>query len=234
MANLPQSFGENTVNPSSQIAKILPAVQNIPSLPPIIIHTHPEITVNYANVRKLVPELLFPTDGSKANYDMVLNIGLAPGRSFYTLETLGHRDGYDRKDEDGKTLMGDTFWQREYNAPERLHTSFNTEDVWRRWKSGLMDVDLRPSHNAGHYLCDFIYYACMLEYWRRNPNGRRPCMFLHVPNGLEDEDIERGRDVAQGLINALVASEMAEDGRKRVEDVMEETDWDRTADDECS
>lgn len=165
---------------------------------------------------------------------MVLNIGLAPGRSFYTLETLGHRDGYDRKDEDGKTLMGDTFWQREYNAPERLHTSFNTEDVWRRWKSGLMDVDLRPSHNAGHYLCDFIYYACMLEYWRRNPNGRRPCMFLHVPNGLEDEDIERGRDVAQGLINALVASEMAEDGRKRVEDVMEETDWDRTADDECS
>lgn len=185
-------------------------------------------------MRKLVPELLFPTDGSKANYDMVLNIGLAPGRSFYTLETLGHRDGYDRKDEDGKTLMGDTFWQREYNAPERLHTSFNTEDVWRRWKSGLMDVDLRPSHNAGHYLCDFIYYACMLEYWRRNPNGRRPCMFLHVPNGLEDEDIERGRDVAQGLINALVASEMAEDGRKRVEDVMEETDWDRTADDECS
>lgn len=74
----------------------------------------------------------------------------------------------------------------------------------------------------------------MLEYWRRNPNGQRPCMFLHVPNGLKDEDIERGRDVAQGLINALIASEMAGDGSKRVEGVMEETDWDRTADDECS
>ena len=234
MADLPQSFGKNTINPSCQIANILPTKHNIPGLPPITIHTHPEITVIYAHVRKVIPELLFPKDGLKPNYDIVLNIGLAPGRTFYTLESLGHRDGYDRKDEDGKTLTGDTFWQREYNAPERLHTSFDTEDVWRRWKSGLMNADLRPSHNAGHYLCDFTYYASMLEYWRRDPKGQRPCMFLHVPNGLEDEDIRRGRDVALGLITALVASEMAENGSKRAEDFIEETEWDRAADDQCS
>ena len=168
------------------------------------------------------------------NYDIVLNIGLAPGRNFYTLETRAHRDGYNKRDEDGKTLEGDTFWRIELRAPERLHTSFDAEDVWRRWKSGLMNVDLRPSNNAGHYLCDFIYYASMLEYWRREPRGQRPCMFLHVPSGLEEEDIRRGREAALGLITALVASEMAGDRSKRVQDVMEETEWDRAADDECS
>lgn len=184
-------------------------------------------------MRKTIPELLFP-NGAKPKYDIVLNIGLAPGRNFYTLETLAHRDGYNKKDEDGITLERDDFWHREYKAPERLHTSFNAEDVWRRWKSGLMNIDLRPSNNAGHYLCDFTYYASMLEYWRRDPKGPRPCMFLHVPSGLEEEDIERGRDVALGLISALVASEMAEDRSKRVEDFIQETDWDRAADDECS
>ena len=231
LANLPQPFGENTINPSYRILTILPPKQNIPGLPPIVIHSQPEpITVSYAYVRKIIPELLFPTDGIKPNYDIVLNIGLAPGRKFYTLETQAHRDGYNKKDEDGKTLEGDTFWQREYNAPERLHTSFNTEDVWRRWKSKLMNVDLRPSNNAGHYLCDFTYYACMLEYWRRGPKRQRPCMFLHVPSGQDEEDIRRGRDVALGLITALVASEMVEDRSQRVE---EETDWDRAADDVC-
>ena len=97
-----------------------------------------------------------------------------------------------------------------------------------------MNMDLRPSNNAGHYLCDFIYYASMLEYWRREPRGQRPCMFLHVPSGLEEEDIRRGREAALGLITALVASEMAGDRSKRVQDVMEETEWDRAADDECS
>ena len=97
-----------------------------------------------------------------------------------------------------------------------------------------MNEDLRPSNNAGHYLCDFTYYACVFEYWRREPRGQRPCMFLHVPSGLEEEDIERGREVALGLIIALVASEMAGDRRKRVEDVVEEKEWDHAADDECT
>ena len=234
-ANSPQSFGENTSNPSYQITRSLPASFNNPGLPPIILHTHPEpITVSYAYVRKIVPELLFSKDDLKPKYDIVLNIGLAPGRKFYTLETLAHRDGYDKEDEDGKTLEGDTFWQREYKAPERLHTSFMTEDVWRHWKSGLVSVDLRPSNNAGHYLCDFIYYACMLEYWRREPMGQRPCMFLHVPSGLEEEDIQRGRNVALGLIAAIVASELAGSHSRRVEQVTEENDWDRHADNECS
>ena len=213
---------------------MLPAKQNVSGLPPIIVHAHPEpLPVIYASVRKIVPGLLFPENSLKPKYDIVLNIGLAPGRKFYTLETLAHRDGYNGKDEDGKTLEGDKSWQSEYNAPEKLCTSFNTEDVWRRWKSGLTDVDLRPSNDAGHYLCDFTYYACMLEYWRREPKGRRPCMFLHVPSGLEEENIGRGRAVALGLITALVASETSKAKSKEVGGPREENDWDWAADDDC-
>lgn len=59
-------------------------------------------------------------------------------------------------------------------------------------------------------------------------------MFLHVPSGLEEDDIRRGREVALGLIIALVGSVAAGHKRKRFEDVMEEKEWDRAADDECS
>lgn len=147
------------------------------------------------------------TAESSAKYDLILNIGLAAPRSYYTLETRAHRDGYDQPDVDGATLKNDTFWRDKYNAPEILRPTFDTTDVWRRWKSELMDEDLRPSNDAGHYLCDFTYYASMLEYWRRDPEGRRPCMFVHVPGGNEEKDLERGRQVTLGLIVALVQSE---------------------------
>ena len=72
---------------------------------------------------------------------------------------------------------------------------------------GMYGEDVRPSNNAGRYLCDFTYYASMLEYWRRDANGTRPCMFLHVPGGWKEKDILRGREVALGLIAACVASQ---------------------------
>ena len=74
---------------------------------------------------------------AKPLYDIVLHIGMATGCNYYTLETLAHRDGYTRKDVDGVTMEGDILWHKEYNAPEMLHTSFNTDDVWRRWKGTL-------------------------------------------------------------------------------------------------
>ena len=132
---------------------------------------------------------------------------MAPGRKFYTLETCAHRDGYNKPDVDGKTLQSDTYWKDTYGAPEILYTGFDTEDVWRRWKSALISEDIRPSSNAGHYLCDFTYYAGMLEYWRRDSNQMRPCMFLHVPGGCDEEDVIKGREVALGLIAACVGSE---------------------------
>ena len=49
----------------------------------------------------------------------------------------------------------------------------------------------------------------MVEYWRRDPDGVRPCMFLHVPGDTDPESLDTGRRVALGLIGALVSSETA-------------------------
>lgn len=133
-----------------------------------------------------------------------MHIGLADKRDFYTLETRAHREDYKRKDTNDEDMAGDTFWKDEYHSPEVLATSFDTEDVLKHWRAGLQDEDLRSSDDPGRYLCDFIYYTSMVEYYRHSvTKGPRPVMFLHVPTGYEEEDVNRGRKVALGLIEAL-------------------------------
>ena len=70
-------------------------------------------------------------------YDVVLFIGMAAGRNYYTLEAVAHRDGHLLPDNDIKNMQGDTFW-KDLGGPGLLKTTFDTDDVWRRWKSELM------------------------------------------------------------------------------------------------
>lgn len=155
-----QPFGDNRTNPSYLIASSLPTKHRVANLPLMKIHAHPEpITVAYKNIRETIPKLLFPepsedasaqqsnhphakaktkSQASKPNFDLVLHIGMAPGRKFYTLETCAHREGYNRPDVDDETLTEDVFWKQTYDAPKTLHPDFDTDDVWRRWKSALV------------------------------------------------------------------------------------------------
>ncbi|KAI4164947.1 MAG: hypothetical protein LQ342_001580 [Letrouitia transgressa] len=194
------------------------------------------VPVHYEAVRELVPKLLFPDGSTgnipivpqnntstsplprrnpttitgkpidKPRYDIVLHIGMAPGRKYFTLEKRAHRNGYNAKDEDGDSLEYDTWFRDEFNAPELLTPGFDTDDLWRRWKSELLQEDVRPSNDAGRFLCEFLYYTSLVEYWRRDPSLRRPVMFLHVPGRIEDIDIATGRKVTMGLIGAMVES----------------------------
>lgn len=231
------------MNPSYLIARSLPANLFLPRIPPIQIHPHPApLRVSYRTVRDLVPSLLFspktpplpeanehlphrnqdaglggiPRQEDVPNFDIVIFIGLAPGRSFFTLEAQAHRDGYKSPDVDGRDMKDDSYWSDKYGAPEIIETGFDVADVWRRWKSGLMDEDVRPSDDAGHFLCDFIYYTGLCEYWRRDSangvdakGGHRPVVFLHVPPGHDEEGVRRGTRAARGLIIALTESLMA-------------------------
>lgn len=70
----------------------------------------------------------------------------------------------------------------------------------------IQEEDLRPSYDAGHFLCDFIYYTGLVEYWKQNPRGDRPVTFLHVPGDYTEEALQRGVKVASGLIVSLVQS----------------------------
>ena len=78
------------------------------------------------------------------NYDVVLFIGMAGIRRFYTLETQAHRDGYLFPDVDGETMENDAVWTK-WNAPAVLQTGFDTDDVCRRCKAGMLVVFLLPS-----------------------------------------------------------------------------------------
>lgn len=145
-----QAFFNLVTNPSYLIASSLPAAHEASRLPLIRIHVHPEpVKVSYSYVRETIPQLLFSSSSSKEAsqkeyggdeqplYDIILHIGVASGRDYYTLETLAHRDKYTKKDVDGETMEYDRLWQDKLKAPEILQPSFDVEDVWRRWKAGL-------------------------------------------------------------------------------------------------
>ncbi|KAL8784601.1 MAG: hypothetical protein Q9213_003856 [Squamulea squamosa] len=231
-----EPFGNNGINPSHLIANSLPFSFTADDLPNIKIIRASPIPVRYRTVRDVIPRLLFPqpeqkvaptrsyppsistlpfedalvinptAEDDKPRFDFILHIGMAAPREYFTMETCAHRDRYLGKDEAGESMERDTLWQDEYRAPEILQPGFDVEDVWRRWRADLEGVDVRPSSDAGRYLCDFIYYTSLVEYWRKDPKGMAPVMFLHVPGGTKDFDIEMGRKVALGLIGAMVSS----------------------------
>lgn len=153
--------------------------------------------------------VLAPSENSQ-RYDLVVHIGLAPGRSYYSIETCAHRDGYVKKDVRGALPEGNTVRHGGQECPAILQPSLDLADIWRRWKDMLQqpEEDVRPSDNAGRYLCEFVFYTSMLEFSNRDPSGARRCMFLHVPSGIKQADLARGTKVVLALIAALVGSEM--------------------------
>lgn len=90
------------------------------------------------------------------------------------------------------------------SASTSLVVSYPPNDRFLQcWKTlAPPDTDIRISHDAGHYLCDFIYYTSLSLAYRAGKD--RNVLFLHVPGASEDVDIERGRNVAMALIKTMV------------------------------
>lgn len=173
---------------------------------------------------------------------MMLHMGTTTDRNFYAIEKRGHRDGYDTQvDMTGISPPSDDgakYWK---GCPDVLDTTLDFEDIWTRWRNALLlgspdapselnGVILRPSENAGHFLCDFLYYSNLAEYWRHQKNkgdndgGRdeledRPVMFMQVPGHVSGDDLKTGRLVTMGLIRALAESWMAQKRKKGVDGV---------------
>ena len=151
--------------------------------------------------------------------DIILHIGLAAGRSFYTLEKGAHGRGYGAiPDVDGHKYPDDDAEKRFPKAifPPALQTGFLTSDVLERWKtnlgpgsssvSGNHKADVRISPDAGNFMCGFIYWNSLAHYFALNENGR-PVAFLHVPDLSDSEEkLAEGKEVAVALIKALVES----------------------------
>ena len=210
------------VNPSYEITRALTNTLNIRTADGIeaqIIGYGAPIRVSYEEVRDLVPVLHETYFGSA---DIVLHLGMASGRHFYTAELYAHRDGYSKsKDLDGKTLPEDDGLVHFGDCPSMMTTSLDYGEILSKWKANLRrlpedspgrSADCRPSEDAGHYLCDYIYYNSLA--WHGRLHGRldggkasdRPIMFLHVPAEIDLVTLEKGRQVTLALIEAMVDS----------------------------
>ncbi|KAK0618083.1 hypothetical protein B0T17DRAFT_459704, partial [Bombardia bombarda] len=198
-----------------------------PLLPPVRLLVHPApIRVNYQTVRALVPQL-WDLDGTqhpdRPKVDYVVHIGMAGREHVYAIERRGHRDGYNMRDVDGELLGDEERRTREgkdwiwADEPEELLTDLDLDDVLSRWKSYTPDhIRLKTSDNAGHYLCDFIYFSSLAHLHKAGL--RRNVVFMHVPADDSLARIEFGKGTVLRLVRSIVESEMARQGRLKAGD----------------
>lgn len=204
---------------ASSLPALIPASSSNPT--PIHVHVHHEpIRVAYNKVVDLVPHLLPPGSRQHPKPDVILHIGLAAGRNFFTLEQGAHGRGYGRiLDVDGERFPDEDAEIRfpSHLFPPVLQTSFDTADALSRWRSNLSSPaphaepppegipDVRLSPDAGNFMCGFIYYNSLAHYFQKG--DERPVAFLHVPDlSSSPEKLDTGREVAVALIKALVES----------------------------
>lgn len=210
------------VNPSFEIARSLP--QLLPrsatdcNAVRVISYASP-IRVAYHEARELIPPLL---ESHHKTVDLVLHIGMASGRQHYSAEQYAHRSNYDsHKDLDGEVPPPEEADEFYGDCPVMMETSLDYEGVLRRWQSSILKTpkgspahgaDCRPSNDAGHYLCDYVFFNSLTWYARQNKryeDGKfpdRPVLFLHVPAESSGDMLEKGRAVAIALIRAMVDS----------------------------
>ncbi|PYI11393.1 peptidase C15, pyroglutamyl peptidase I-like protein [Aspergillus sclerotiicarbonarius CBS 121057] len=232
-------FKSNLVNASYLIASSLPSAFTFSPTPSknsdatprrVSIHVHPSpIPVAYSTVSTTIPAIL--DDYVKAHGrrpDIVLHMGIAGMRKFYSVETKAHRDGYVMSDIKGRAGYedGEKHW-RELDLPLMLKAGPVTEseeisviaspekghliprppddNFLVAWKTFCPpETDARISTDAGRYLCEFIFYTSLAQAYHGGHD--RNVSFLHVPATCLDEDIELGKEVAIALIKALVTS----------------------------
>ncbi|KAL2821010.1 hypothetical protein BDW59DRAFT_150438 [Aspergillus cavernicola] len=236
-------FKSNLVNASYLIASSLPPslslptdVDGTPAARRIAIHVHPSpISVAYSAVRTSIPTIMehyVKTHGRQP--DIVIHMGIAATRNYYSVETKAHRDAYHMPDNLGRAGYedGEKLW-RELDLPPVLKagpsksatgpvvkldlTSPRTNlvphppdnEFLKTWQGLAPSADIRISEDAGRYLCEFIFYASLSLAIQEGRD--RNVAFFHVPSSCRDEDIEAGTGVAVGLIKALVASWVGEE-----------------------
>lgn len=211
-------------------------------LPPVRIVVHPEpVRVTYSAVRNLIPKLWQPDFEGVSKIDYVLHIGMASTKRQWVLEQLGHRDDYKLLDLDEK-LPNQNPSSDDYpfhGIPAQLTTDLDVADIKRRWESYLpvsagaspcqwcrKDADesnltnlqgnltLKTSVDAGHFLCDYIYFNSLANCHRAEE--RKRVLFMHVPAvrpepaDLYRESIDLGREIAIQLLRSLVESELSD------------------------
>jgi len=240
-------FDANPVNASFLIASSLPstiafppAANPTPATAPsrsISVHVHPSpIPVSYSVVRETVPTILKDFTHSHAGRypDIIIHMGIAPSREYYSVETQAHRDLYLLADIDGRSGEddGEKLWRKK-EFPKLLRpgpttTTLSTaiqasttatttlgsvkmvayppnDHFLSNWKSFIP-----PNSNTDVRISDDAgRYLCEFIFYTTMSQllseGRdRNVVFFHVPDSCEDGDVKRGMEAAIALIKTLV------------------------------
>ncbi|KAL4810851.1 hypothetical protein BDV18DRAFT_2811 [Aspergillus unguis] len=239
-------FKSNVVNASFLIASSLPSSLSVPIDRPAVpidghtdnngkparkisIHVHPApVEVTYSAVRTIIPMMMHDyvqTHGRQP--DIVIHMGIAATRGYYSIESKAHRDSYIMPDNLGRAGYedGEKGW-REKKLPHVLYPgrsepgaldlvaapaskttrlSAHPPDALflKTWQGHAPSgADVRISEDAGRYLCEFIFYTSLALALREGRD--RNVAFFHVPSSCKDEDVKTGREVAVALIKTLV------------------------------
>ena len=102
---------------------------------------------------------------------------------------------------------GEHLWRDEYHAPKILRSALPTDVVWKRAQALLRGkqsppVDFRVERDAERHLCGFVYYAGLVERWRRHQD--RNVLFMHTKGETDDDAVAEGVEVATAVIRAAV------------------------------
>ncbi|KDR69339.1 hypothetical protein GALMADRAFT_41112, partial [Galerina marginata CBS 339.88] len=222
---VPLSHSSNTKSSSSSSPSIGAGSGVTPPGPRPIHITTLEIPVVYESVLAVVPGLhhrppSFPADAlpdtvsPETNFDFIFHVGVA-GRGPLRMERQGHKLGYHMKDATGKLAPvvrtgGDTitrptrgFGAGYENFPEEIPTDIDvTRLVQDLKRSGVEQI--YTSMDAGHYLCDFIYYCSLAEVKRSSkPYEKRrstQVLFLHCPPVGQPLGTEEVTDAIQRIV----------------------------------
>ncbi|KAF2731730.1 peptidase C15, pyroglutamyl peptidase I-like protein [Polyplosphaeria fusca] len=209
---------------ASTLPALLPATLSQPT--PIHIHVHHfPLRVAYTSILSLIPKLLPPENPAYPAPTLILHIGLAAGRTFYTLEQGAHKLGYAAIPDVDGVRFNDAQSDAKFPPqvfPPALQTGIDARDALMRWRGNLVPraaydggegekkgrvPDVRLTPDAGNFLCGFTYWNSLAHYHALG-EGERPVAFLHVPDLSKggEEELRVGREVTVALIRALVES----------------------------
>ena len=160
-------FDDYEVNSSWEAASLLPTM-GLRARGEEIVVVAKEIKVSYKDVKERIPALW-----EEIKPDLCIHVGVFSERVI-KYERFASNNGYFLPDVDS-CLPESTIHP---GSPDKLETSLNLTELSQQ-VAGIVakggdEVKIKVSHDAGQYLCDFIYYTSLHL-------SKGPVLFIHVP-----------------------------------------------------
>lgn len=169
-------FGPHDFNPSSVAAESAAAAASA---------TYELLTVSFEDARRFAAGV--------ADYDLILHLGLAARTNWVRLERYAHNI---------RMVSDDAAREDAPDAVRKLTrgpVAFETNVDLRALREGLVDRwDVRPSRDAGTYVCNATYYHSLAA----AASSGTGVVFIHVPMWDRETAESFGRDLGELVVES--------------------------------